>query len=76
LLFGNLPTKTPKRHTNFAILREKNISPFGDFFPQKICFMAAKWSEKQHLSNFIKLEKNQLADDEGFFQALALQGLG
>ncbi len=38
--------------------------------------MAAKWSEKQHLSNFIKLEKNQLADDEGFFQALALQGLG
>jgi len=32
--------------------------------------MAAKWSQKQHLSNFIKLEKNSLADDESFFQAL------
>ncbi len=38
--------------------------------------MAAKWSQKQYLSNFIKLEKNPLADDEGFFQALAPQGLG
>jgi hypothetical protein len=32
--------------------------------------------KKQHLSNFIKLEKYPLADDEGFFQALAPQGLG
>jgi len=38
--------------------------------------MAAKCSQKQHLSNFIKLEKNPLADDEGFFQTLARQGLG
>jgi len=29
-IFEILATKTTKRHTNFAIMERRNISPFGD----------------------------------------------